>query len=305
MMDIVCNIDSNYVKYCTVTLVSLFINNEPESIHAHIIADKLTQQDKQLMHEELDKYGNTLTFYDAGKELIESCPISNESSYISVATYYRIFLPVILPESISKVLYLDCDLIVESSIRELWNTDLNGYALAAAEDMSAGKDEYYNRLQYPKKNSYFNAGVMLINLDYWRKHHTTEECIQYIRTYPERLALNDQDTLNAILHTHWLRIPYKWNMHYYHRKTVMDTAAETEIKHWLTSPAIIHYISCIKPWHSHCEHPLTNRWYVYLDQTRWKGERPAKTFKDFFNQYIKPIGYALNIDKPKYKSLKK
>lgn len=304
-MDIVCNIDSNYVKYCTVTLVSLFMNNEQGSIHAHIIADKLTPSDKRLMHEELDRYGNTLTFYDAGPELTANFPISDECRHISVATYYRIFLPVILPESISKVLYIDCDIIIEHSIRELWDTDMKDYALAAAEDMSADKDEYYERLRYSKQDSYFNAGVMLINLDYWREHHVMEACIKYIQTYPERLALNDQDTLNAVLHAQWLPVPYKWNMHYYHRKTVMTKQAEEEVRHWLTKPYIIHYISCIKPWHPHCLHPLADRWFHYSDQTRWKGERPEKTLKDFFDHYIKPVGYWLGIDKPKYKRIHK
>lgn len=304
-MDIVCNIDSNYVKYCIVTLVSLFKNNEKGSIHVHIIAENLADAEKQLMHEELDRFDNQLTFYNAGKEIIAHCPISQESQYISVATYYRIFLPAILSQSISKVLYLDCDLIVEDSIRELWDTDLTDYALAAIEDMSSGNEEYYTRLQYDKKESYFNAGVMLVNLDYWREHQVMEKCIQYIQTYPERLALNDQDTLNVVLHNQWLPLHYKWNMHYYHRKTIMSEQADKEIGRWLLTPSIIHYISCIKPWHPHCEHPLVDRWYSYLDQTRWKGERPKKTFKDLFNRYIKPIGYITGIDKPKYKKLKR
>ncbi len=304
-MDIVCNIDSNYVKYCTVTLVSLFVNNEPGCIHAHVIADNLTPADKQLMRKELDRFGNKLTFYDAEQELIARCPISNKFHHISTTTYYRIFLPVILPENISKVLYLDCDLIVETSITALWHIDLDNYALAAAEDCNSGTEEFYTRLGYEKKYSYFNAGVLLINLDYWRKHHLTETCVRYIQSNSNRLVYNDQDVLNGALHALWRPLPYQWNTHYYLRKAIMNKNALKETETILSIPAILHYITDVKPWSLHCTHPLAHRWFYYLDQTRWKGERPKKTFKDFCNRYIKPIGYWLRIDKPKYKKLPK
>lgn len=304
-MDIVCNIDNHYVKYCIVTLVSLFQNNQQENIRVHIIADNLSQIAKQLMHEELDRFGNELIFHDAGHQIIANCPISDECHHISIATYYRIFLPVILPESISKVLYLDCDLIVESSVSELWNTNVEGYALAATEDWRAEVEEFYKRLHYEKKYSYFNAGVLLINLDYWRKHHLMEACVRYIQSYPERLTYNDQDVLNGVLYAQWLHLPYQWNMHYYLRKTTMSEKALKEIETTLFTPAILHYITDVKPWNLHCYHPLAHRWFHYLDQTRWKGERPKKTLKDFFNYYIKPIGYLIGIDKPRYKKLHK
>lgn len=302
-MDIVCNIDSSYIKYCVVTLVSLFQNNEQGSIHAHIIAGNLSEDDKQVMHQELDRYGNRLTFYEAGDKIVENCPISDETSRLSVATYYRIFLPVILPQSLSKVLYLDCDLVVETSVAELWQTDLSGYALGAADDCHCATREFYERLRYPEEHSYFNAGVLLINLDYWRKNHIMEKCIEYIETHPERLRFNDQDVLNGVLNDQWLRIPYKWNMHYYFRKTRMSEKALEEISRSFSTPAILHFMSSSKPWLPHCEHPLARRWFYYSDQTRWKGERPRKTFKDFVYRYIKPVGYLIGIDKPRYKRI--
>lgn len=302
-MDIVCNIDGHYVKYCTVTLVSLFVHNERGSLHAHIIADNLTESEKQLMHEELDRFGNQLTFYDAGLQLISGCPISDECRHITLATYYRIFLPAILPSSIQKVLYIDCDLIVESNISALWDTDLEGYALAAAEDWRSETDEFYERLRYEKRYAYFNAGVLLINLDYWRQHHLMEACIRYIQQYPERLLYNDQDVLNGVLHAQWKHLSCQWNMHYYLRKTTISKQAQKEADANLLTPAILHYITDVKPWHPHCYHPLANRWFYYADQTRWKGERPKKSFKDFFNRYIKPVGYRLKIDKPRYKNI--
>lgn len=300
-MDVVCNIDSSYIKYCVVTLLSLFQNNERGTIHAHIVANRLSEDEKNIIREELGRYGNQLIFYDAGDTIVVNCPISAETSRLSVATYYRIFLPIILPKSISKVLYIDCDLVVESSIAELWQMNLTGYALAASEDCHCVTKEFYERLHYAEKYSYFNAGVLLVNLDYWRENRIMEKCIQYIEKYPERLRFNDQDVLNGVLYDQWVSFPYKWNMHYYFRKTTMSAKALREIEESLGTPAILHYMSSSKPWLPHCEHPLAHRWFHYLDKTRWKGERPQKTFKDFFNKYIKPIGYLIGVDKPRYK----
>lgn len=307
-MDIACNIDSSYVKYCVVMLVSLFENNEPSDFEVHIISDNLADEDKTLIIESLKRYENNLHFYNVGNDILRDCPISPDN-YISISTYYRVFLSAILPASVSKVLYLDCDLIVMSSIKDLWNIDLANYALGAVEDMwSSPPDhpyEVYERLGYDYKYSYFNAGVMLINLDYWRTHDILGKCVAYIQKYPERLSLNDQDALNAVLYDQKLFIPFIWNMQegFYRRKRRIRRETWTELDSLLAAPSILHYIGEVKPWHKDSFHPLTKEWFVYLDKTRWKGECPSVSFWASLLHLIKPIGYFLRIDKPKYRKV--
>ena len=306
MMHIACNIDSNYVKYCIVMLLSAFENNERGSIDVHIIADDLSNQDKSLIEDSLKRYGNRLHFYDVDDKMLADCPISPDS-YISLSTYYRVFLPVILPAGVKKVIYLDCDLIVCSSLKPLWETDITDYALAAVEDMWSDFEPPYDRLGYDSKYSYFNAGVLYINLEYWRMHNVLEECVKYIQCYPDRLRLYDQDALNAVLYARRLRIPFTWNMQegFYRRKRRIRKEVWAEIDSCLASPAILHYVGPAKPWHKACLHPLRKEWFVYLDQTKWKNERPSLTFKELFFRRINDLGIFLKLDKPRYRKVKK
>ena len=96
-----------------------------------------------------------------------------------MATYYRCMFSAILPEEVDKVLYLDCDIVILGDISEYWNTDMSNYSVACVEDIGSNEDERYDILKYDKSFSYFDAGVLLINLRYWREHKIDEQCEQY------------------------------------------------------------------------------------------------------------------------------
>lgn len=120
---IACNIDTSYVKYCIVMLTSLFENNREAKFHIHVIAGELSEEARRQLHNWVERhYLQTLTIYEAGEELLKGCMIYGES-HISLATYYRIFLETILPQDLQKVIYLDCDLIVNGAIQNFWDTD--------------------------------------------------------------------------------------------------------------------------------------------------------------------------------------
>nr|WP_320057191.1 glycosyltransferase family 8 protein [uncultured Bacteroides sp.] len=305
-MDIACNIDNCYVKYCIVMLVSLFENNEREEFNVYVVSDNLSEENKLLMTDSLERYKNNLCFCNVGNDILRDCPI-NPDSYISISTYYRLFLPLILPVEVSKVLYLDCDLVVMSSIKALWDIDLTNNALGVVEDMWSFPLDYpyeaHERLGYAHEYSYFNAGVMLINLDYWRAHNILGKCVEYIKKYPERLVLNDQDVLNAVLYDQKLFISFIWNMQegFYRRKRKVRWETWVELDSLLATPSILHYNGEIKPWHKDSFHPLTKEWFVYLDKTKWKGERPAVSLWDSLCRLMKSAGYFLRIDKPIYR----
>lgn len=275
MKDIVCNIDDNYVKYCSTMLASLFANNENSKFHIHIITDRLSEASQNILKTFIEeKYGHRLSIHSIDKEIIKKFP-SIKQIHISIATFYRCFTASILPCEIKKALYLDCDLLVNGNIEELWDIDLNNYAAGVVEDQWSNIKEYYSRLAYPDSFSYFNAGVMLMNLDYWRKHNIEEKVLEYISKYPERLLFNDQDVLNAVLHKEKLFIPYRWNMQdgFYRRKRKVHPTNIPELDKELNKGIIIHFTGGKKPWNKKCMHPLRKLYYKYIDLTPWKGER--------------------------------
>jgi lipopolysaccharide biosynthesis glycosyltransferase len=279
MIDIVCNIDNNYTKHCCAMLASLFTNNNEEQFHIHIITDNLNIESIHILRKLVkDEYHNRLSVYTISKDILDKCPESN-CSHITMAAMYRCFVTSILPKEISRVLFLDCDLVVNGSIHELWNIDISCYAVGAVEDQWNSVKEYYSRLGYPESYAYFNSGVMLINLDYWRTHAVEERIIDYMTKYSERLRFNDQDILNAVLYKEKLFIPFRWNMQdgFYRMRRKLRPASVPAMDKDLQHGVIIHFTGGKKPWHAKCMHPLKCLYYKYLDLTQWKGEKkPVK-----------------------------
>lgn len=198
-MDIVCSIDNNYVQHCCVMLTSFFENNKEEGNVIHLLTEGITEDNKKTIEELIHAYKGEFCYYLVNSEIVASFPIK-EGDHLTIATYYRLLMADILPQSIDKILYLDCDIIINDSITELWNTSLDGYAMAAIEELGCSLPDVYKRLGYDKKYGYFNAGVLLINLQYWREHNLTREFLLYIAENYEKLKAHDQDVLNALLH---------------------------------------------------------------------------------------------------------
>lgn len=304
-MNIVCNIDNNYVKYCGVMMTSVLENNREEEITFYVIADKLSLEGAEVLRQIVEsKYKQQIIFLNVGEGLIQNCPIE-QGSHISVATYYRIFLTSILPQSLSKLIYLDCDLVVRASLRELWNIDLTDCAVGVVEDMWSGKPENYIRLHYDEQHTYFNAGVLLINLDYWRKHLVEQRCVDYIRNYPERLLFNDQDVLNAVLHDEKKLIPMRWNVQdgFFRTKVRIRRSSVESLNAELKHTVVIHFTGRKKPWHYKSLHPCTEEYFKYLDQTPWQGERPAIIYSFFLIKQLNRLLYLLRLLKPKYRAV--
>lgn len=153
---------------------------------------------------EVKKYHQTVFFY----QYTPSATLPTfTSAHISLAAYLRLFVADIIPENIHKIIYLDCDIIVNGEIRGLWDINIAEYAVAAVEDMWSGKPCYYERLNYSSKFTYFNSGVLLINLDVWRSSHIGQVSMEYAIKHASSLIFNDQDILNALLHDKKLLIP--------------------------------------------------------------------------------------------------
>lgn len=274
-----CNIDSNYLKYCTVMLTSLFENNGDRNIHVHIIGSRLTDNDRSELRKVIEgKYGQECSFYAPDDNLLSLCRI-DAGSYISIATYYRVFLDRILPVDIDKVIYLDCDLIVNGPINELWDRDISGVSVGAVDDMFGGLPNSYQRLNYPPEHGYFNAGVLLLNLAKLRNDNFSERASEFLRHHTAQLVYYDQDVLNALLHSDKTMLPLRWNIQdgFLRRRRVqrMTPASLEAIDSEIKETVIVHYTGSKKPWHYKSQHPWRHLYFKYLDMTEYRGERPA------------------------------
>ena len=117
MIDIACCIDSNYAKYCCVMLTSLLENNKGEQVSVHVLGNRLDADYRRSLQELVEeRYGLQIHFYEIDSLLLDVFP--ETQSYVSLAAYCKLFIPAVLPSSISRVLYLDCDLVVVGSLAD-------------------------------------------------------------------------------------------------------------------------------------------------------------------------------------------
>lgn len=275
-MDIVVCTDKRNVMPMGVMMTSVCVNNPEMDTCFHIVIDEdvSCSQCNDLKGVVAPYRGKTVVFHAVPQSLLNH-HFPNVDKRIPRATYFRLFLTELLPDNIHKVLYFDGDMIVRHSLTELWNVDVSAYALAAVPDMREGTINRYNRLQYSPSLGYFNAGMLLINLKYWREHQVVDQFLDCMRKHQEQLVYHDQDIMNFVFHNQKLMLPIKYNFQHGHlwKEPLFDFwRYEQQVAEARKDPVIIHYTGG-KPWMSYIKYPnpYSSSFFKYQDMTKWKG----------------------------------
>ena len=276
LISIAFTCDEKYVKHVGVVIQSIFTNAAAEDRHEfHIVArGNLTKKSEERLYEVVAKGKAKLFIHQIDINLVAGMP---EIHYYPLEVYFRIFLPQILRDC-EKVLYLDSDIIVLVSLQELWDINIEEYALAATSDISTifGGQDYSNTLktlQLPEEYVYFNSGVLLLNLKMMREMQLPKKTQEWILSNKDLIWCPDQDALNVMMADKYKYIHLRWNL-----QVTLITLFEygkrynQEQIEAVASPAILHYISERKPWRREFKLPYKNLYFQYLVQTPWKEE---------------------------------
>jgi len=274
-IDIVACTDRRNVMPTGVMMCSVCVNNPDVNIQFHVITDTdVTDEDCNDLADVAAPYGANVHFYRIDEQ-VQGNPFPQVDNRITRAAYFRLYLTDILPPSIDKVLYLDGDAIVRHSLKELWSMDLSGCALAAAPDMKEDTTERYDGLGYSKSLGYFNSGVLLINLAYWRKHQATKLFADFLRDRWETIRFHDQDVLNYVFREQKMTLPIKYNFQhgFLWKNPQCDWSKYgEEVKEAREDPVIVHFTGIDKPWrYSYEPNPFRSTFLKYQNMTKWKG----------------------------------
>ena len=288
-MNLLLTFDDKYTQHAGVTICS-FLANNPGKHTIHAITDHISEDNQALLRNICAESGSTLAFYSIDAKLTKDFPIGEGTinPTLSIATYFRLFMTDVLPESIQKILYLDCDIIVDGSLEELWNTPFeDGKCIAALEELPLLAFDGCRRMGYPPCYSYFNAGVLLVHLERLRTVYSVEKASDFIKKHSANIRYHDQDVLNALLFDKKQFIPLRYN--------VMDTCLirdaliplrykmqRIDIRH----PKVIHYTGFFKPWDKESRNPFDYKYYEYLKLTSWKDYRPQSKFTSFVPKVV-------------------
>ncbi|MBL7813561.1 MAG: glycosyltransferase family 8 protein [Saprospiraceae bacterium] len=296
-ISIVVTIDDKYVQHCAVMLTSLFTFNRHLDFKIYVIYDTIRLKNHKRLQLTVEKYGYSVLFIQNNNQVFEEAFISD---HISKATYLRLLIPDLVPQMLKKVLFLDADIIVRSKIDDLWHINIDNYSHAAVENPLI-TEAFKESLGMQGKSFYFNAGVLLINLAYWRNNSITEKSIWFLKNHIEKIIYWDQDILNVLLENQWRVAPTTWNAQeaiFTKKVSCFDLNIPEEIFGELQkNPCIIHFTGSDKPWFIENTHPFKEEYYEYLTLTYWKSYKPISRKPSFKQRVHRKILKGLNFFK--------
>jgi lipopolysaccharide biosynthesis glycosyltransferase len=260
MIHVVCCSDENYAFNFPVIAESILEHHTNEEVAFHFVHSALTSVTQDKIESYVAEKGINFSHLLINDSVFSHLP---QIGYFTIGMYYRLLIPELMRADLQKVLYLDMDVIVEGRLDELWNQDLTNKGAAVIED---GEPKHLG--EFSPKN-YFNSGVMLINLDFWRSHKVKEQAIDFMVNHRDILRFPDQDALNVVLGNHIVLVPTKWNYHLNLDKKFLRQALRGKIGPD-KAPVIVHFNQKIKPWMYHCKHPYTARYWQILKRTTFK-----------------------------------
>lgn len=259
---IASNFNNNYASVFGVLLQSIIENMNCENNYDVIVLSRdITKQNKEMLTSMAESHSNvSVRFVNPEREM------SGLSMYVANAVYtddmyIRVLIPHILSEY-DKVLVLDADMVCETDVAKLYNTDIGDCWAGAVRDVV-----YYgylnglvpDTLEYAKKvlklsepYNYCNTGVILFNCKKIREQYSLEYLQHFISTHSFRVY--EQDTLNVLIDGHMYFLDRTWNTYTYTNDFIEKCvfyAPLNDKEEYLEarkSPQIIHYAAHPKPW---------------------------------------------------------
>lgn len=283
-MNILYQSDDNYAVYMGVSICSLLENNKNvDEINIFIIDDAISEDNKNKLQSMVLEYKRNIMFLNTDKVLREQA-IVEAFEYVGMRknthSYLKMFLDILLPEFIDRIIYIDCDTAVTGDLQELFSCDMNGKTVGMVMDSLVIKSKC--SIGFGNEDKYYNSGIILVDLNAWKKRECSKRIFNHvknIRTY----GTIDQDVLNVELKNEILTLPIEYNLQPIHLeysyaiytsifKHGCKYYSESEIIGAVKNPKIIHYLRYIgeSPWHIGNVHPGAIYFDKYLKRTPWK-----------------------------------
>lgn len=255
-----------YIQHACVMLCSLFENNLGKKFYIHLLSDGISEKSKKILSEFCEKYESTFSEYVCNMDKLSNLQTARWSPIM----YFKLLMPIIIPEHIHRCLFLDVDVIINDDIDGLYNYDLGKNVIAAAEDIP-DCIKHKKRLNLKENVYYINSGVMVCDLTQWRDLQKERDIISYALNSNE-LFQNDQDVISSYFQGKIQILPIRWNMvtHYFLYHPRIFEKYLGELSQARRMPGIIHFSSPIKPWYKDCGHPYGCLYEKYKKLTPYK-----------------------------------
>lgn len=281
-MNVLYTCDNNYAWLMGISMISLFENNvSVNNIKIFFIAENLSDLNRKNILDICEKYDRDIEIIDVDVNKFKLDDEFISSSRWPLSAFSRLFAAELLPKEIEKIIYIDCDTIINANIEELYAFDLNKYIFLGVKECISKK--YKTNIGLKWDSNYINAGVMIINLKELRQIDIANKINDFINRYRKLICYADQDVLNGmfsneigILHPKYNVMTIDKARNYNEilrlRKPVLFYSKE-ELEQALENPKIIHYttnLDIIRPWFLNSNHPYLSEFNKYFTISPWK-----------------------------------
>lgn len=266
---IVFSVNNVFISYLIVALRTLGRNNQ-YPIDIYIIHSDLSRKNLNLLKDICDHFNYKLKAIKIDSNMFDG---AREMGHLKIQAYFRIVISNLIKAK--TALYLDCDIFVNSSIREIFKINLDGYPLAAVKDPGFQPIE---KLKMSPDSEYFNSGVLLMNLDFWRENNLSNVVLKYAIENSNILSYADQCALNAVIDGEYISLDLLYNFQTIHLKLCPEST--------INKAKIIHFTSSYKPPHYLNTHPFKEE---YMREFRNTPDYYKFKFKNFVRIFLKNI----------------
>lgn len=272
--------DDSYFKYLYVTIYSLVKNADSQKIYDIVVLSNGISDYGRNHILKLASDNISIRFIDMGEIFSEDFAKQFFiSGHVSLATYFRFFIPTLF-EDYSKVAYLDCDMIIDSDIADIFEVDMQDNLLGVVNDVFFKVfDNHFKDLTSYIRNElrmdpdlYFNAGVILYNIPSVISFDLQNKCFELLKQI-KNPRFHDQDILNSVTAGRNIFLPVEWNIQWHMAFEYKNRESEIrQIPYYdayyaaMPKARIVHYTTNRKPW-AYPSLELAEIWWSYARST--------------------------------------
>ena len=194
--------DEKFIKITSISIYSLLSNRENYNIKVWLIDNGISSEGKQNLKKLSEEFGQEIVFVSAIN--LKKSFFIPETVCSNISVYHKLLLASTIDSD--KIIYIDGDTIVLTSLYDIWSMDMTDKYIAGVKDTTGlieraeagiGKDELY-----------INSGVMLCNLKQWREDRLEKKYIKYMNEHTGKYIFRDQRVINAVCKNKIIQIVY-------------------------------------------------------------------------------------------------
>lgn len=305
-LNVLYQFNEKYAPYAGVSITSLFENNKQyEYIDVYILGEKLSNDSVEKLKCLAKKYRRNLIFKETENLILKMEEWGIPKYRGSYSANMRLFLPMILEEGVSRILYLDADTVVVGSVNELFDMEMNEYSLAMALDSLGG--EHKKNIGINENDYYFNSGVILFEMNNWRKNELSQKIVAHIKDGNTHYPSPDQDLLNVVCKNNILPLDARYNMQpvhlvfkirdYFKYYSCKAYYTKQQIEEAVNNVVVYHFFRFLGefPWNAKNLHPDNRIFDYYLKKSPWSDYKKVRANN----------GLAMKMEKILYRILPK